>query len=1167
MPKADGSILIDTKIDTKDVSSQMLRLENQISKAARKASDLTEKMREMEKQTIPTEAYKRLQGELEKANSELQSLVSSSKEWADIGITSGLAFDKLGKKITTAEENVQKITAEMERMKSNGTAFIGKDKDAIRATDEYKKLSSQLQDTNKQMQVLVRRREELVSSQNKAAKKQEEQISKASEKASELVAEMNKMESAKIPTDEFAAVQKEIEDTTKKMNALNERIERFVSTGGKTDSRAFKSMQYDLEQLIDKMVDAKSEAQNYLDSGTAYKSVDDIKASPEYQKKAEQLAKINEQLGITSQKFADLSSKETAAAGSAENIAEKEKRIGDEAQKSEEKARSWLGTFTSETKSTSEKVSGLASRLKSAGSAFKNFITHGKKGSGMLGTFASRLKGIALSMLVFNWISKGWNAMISAIKDGAQNMAKYSGDVNAKMSQLTSAVATLKNAFGSLAAPIITAVGPALTSLVNMLTSAINKVNQFISALTGKSTWIKAKKQTKDYASGLDKATKSASKLKGQLQSFNELNVISSNSDSGGGSGGGTNVGDMFSTENIDPKIESLAKKIKDILKTDDWSEIGEMLGKKLTEALEGIPWDGIKKQTKHIASGIATFLNGFLDGTNWELVGSTIAEGLNTAIVFAQTFVHTFDFKKLGKSIGESLTGIFTTFDWKGLGDTLGTFTSGLFEILSELFYNTDWKSLGKGIIDGIGAFFKAIKWKRIGKSISGALHALFTFLTGVIKGIDWKKTIKYIGTSITDFFKGFDWKGLAGDIGEFLGTALKSALDLAATIGELIGNAFSNAKQYFQDKIDECGGDVVKGIFTGITDALANVGTWIKTNIFDPFIKAFKKAFGIHSPSKEMKPMGKYILEGVWNGITSKMKSLKFKDLMKSMWEGMKKGWGKVKDTYVEFKTKIKDKASDLWSGLKKKWDGVKDKTAEFKSKIATKASDLWSGLKKNWNGVKDKVADFKTKIASDAGDLWSKFHKKWKGVKDKIADFKAKIADSSTPSKLWDSFSKTWANRKKVVSIGIGFVKNSLSNLWSSVTSFFGGKSVNVGTKATKKATGGVYTGGMWHNITQYAVGTENAPAGQLFIAREAGPELVGTLGGHTAVMNNNQIVASVSDGVARAVRSVIGTKGNNVNVTFKVEGDPNGIFRVTQQKANEYFHATGNPAFEF
>ena len=44
------------------------------------------------------------------------------------------------------------------------------------------------------------------------------------------------------------------------------------------------------------------------------------------------------------------------------------------------------------------------------------------------------------------------------------------------------------------------------------------------------------------------------------------------------------------------------------------------------------------------------------------------------------------------------------------------------------------------------------------------------------------------------------------------------------------------------------------------------------------------------------------------------------------------------------------------------------------------------------------------------------------------------------------------------------------------------------------------------------------------GQLFVAREAGPELVGTLGGHTAVMNNDQIVSSVSAGVARAISNI-------------------------------------------
>ena len=41
-----------------------------------------------------------------------------------------------------------------------------------------------------------------------------------------------------------------------------------------------------------------------------------------------------------------------------------------------------------------------------------------------------------------------------------------------------------------------------------------------------------------------------------------------------------------------------------------------------------------------------------------------------------------------------------------------------------------------------------------------------------------------------------------------------------------------------------------------------------------------------------------------------------------------------------------------------------------------------------------------------------------------------------------------------------------------------------------------------------------------AGQLFIAREAGPEMVGTIGNSTAVANNDQIVAGIANGVAAA-----------------------------------------------
>lgn len=52
------------------------------------------------------------------------------------------------------------------------------------------------------------------------------------------------------------------------------------------------------------------------------------------------------------------------------------------------------------------------------------------------------------------------------------------------------------------------------------------------------------------------------------------------------------------------------------------------------------------------------------------------------------------------------------------------------------------------------------------------------------------------------------------------------------------------------------------------------------------------------------------------------------------------------------------------------------------------------------------------------------------------------------------------------------------------------------------------------------------------GQMFYANEKGPELVGNIGSSTAVVNNNQIVESVSQGVASAVSSVLST-GNNKN----------------------------------
>ena len=64
----------------------------------------------------------------------------------------------------------------------------------------------------------------------------------------------------------------------------------------------------------------------------------------------------------------------------------------------------------------------------------------------------------------------------------------------------------------------------------------------------------------------------------------------------------------------------------------------------------------------------------------------------------------------------------------------------------------------------------------------------------------------------------------------------------------------------------------------------------------------------------------------------------------------------------------------------------------------------------------------------------------------------------------------------------------------------------------------------------NINMAADGGFQA-TNQHFIAREAGPEIVGTLNGRTAVANNDQIVEGVRAGVFRAVRDALNDSNSN------------------------------------
>lgn len=83
-----------------------------------------------------------------------------------------------------------------------------------------------------------------------------------------------------------------------------------------------------------------------------------------------------------------------------------------------------------------------------------------------------------------------------------------------------------------------------------------------------------------------------------------------------------------------------------------------------------------------------------------------------------------------------------------------------------------------------------------------------------------------------------------------------------------------------------------------------------------------------------------------------------------------------------------------------------------------------------------------------------------------------------------------------------------------------------------------------------------------SGELFIANEAGPEMVGTMGGKTAVANNDQIVAGISQGVYSAV---VAAMGNQQSQPLVVQLDGETIYNNQSKVANSRGTSFGMGAY--
>lgn len=889
----------------------------------------------------------------------------------------------------------------------------------------------------------------------------------------------------KVPTQDFQELQSGIKKAEGTLISLIAKQEKYEAIGVKKNSSAWKSLQYDIQGAKNEIEGYKNEMAEMQSNGTAF----------------------TRGYSLPKEIFKGLGKGALGLGSLGLNAAQKgwgglKKVISGTA--------SVLTKVTTVIKRTSGAFAALIQKFTSGIPILRRFTGATKSASGGLG---GGLKNILKYAFGIRSLFALVNKLRSALVDGFKNLAQYSGETNNSISMLMSSLTQLKNAFAAAFAPILNVIAPILNTLIQKIISVVNTFGQLTSALTGKTTYIKAKKVQQDYAKSLNSnansaknAKKANEELKRTILSFDQINKMDDNSSSDSNSGiadtsGGLSPSDMFETESIPSKIKGIADMIKQAWKNADFTEIGAMVGNKLNAALNSIPWDKIKNTCNKIAKSVATFLNGFLETVDWKLVGNTLAQGINTAFGMANTFAENFHWDSLGKAIGNGINGALGGLDWNLIQETVRNIATGITDTLNSFIQTTDWALVGQSFGNGINTildFFhtainnfdwmgtgtaladfvnnavNTIDFVNLGQTISDGIKGVFDFGIAAIEGIDWWT----IGEKVRDGLAAIDWNGIADGFFELLGAAFGG---LSAFFGGLLSDAVSGAQKYFQKKIEECGGNVVKGIFKGIKDAIVGIAEWIKDHIFTPFMKGFRAAFGIHSPSTVMAEQGGYIIDGLLKGV---------KDNISKFLNYIKEIPGKVLKAIGNIKNKVLQKGSDIVSGLK---DGFNEKVSTFTSVLGTLPETIRNAI--------PNLFDVGSSIIQNFANGFSSVH-------------------IPMPHIGWD-----WTGG----SIRIGNFSFSLPRF----------------------------------NLQWYAKGGF-PEMGQLFIANEAGPEMVGKMGSRNAVANNNQIVDGIKNGVFEAVLDAFNASGilerddseKEVTLEFTLKADSETLYKVVRKGKKKY-----------
>ena len=1025
-----------------------------------KAQQLAKKMRQIVKEAqvqagtkVYTEEYKTVQKEADNAKRKLRQLREEEKALEQMGQSQGMSeqYQKVSDSAKKAQRELDALKKKMEELEQDGKEKQVAPKFA-KVDGEYRVEKEKLENLKQEYE--NRRKNRLtmqdVDSDGKLINIEEE-LSKSLDRVEALEAkikELRKEGKEWQPTEAAIKLSGQMEQASEKLGKYQSQMTQMRTDGVDRGTDAWIKNQKAINQATQEQAKYQNMKANMENAGT------DMKGT-----------KIT---GISGMLYEIKAFKERLKA----NL--KEAFEGTKVGKGWGDISRLLGMISKEAERASTKIkkcSGAAASLihrfsngiSVAGRFAKGLLSLGRGARNTAGGFQGGPKGLLMYGLGIRSLFALVNRLRSVLTEGMNNLAQYNDSTNGSLSMLMSSLTQLKNALATAFAPILNAAAPMLNLLIQKVTAAVTALGQLFASLTGQSGFVAAKRVNQDYAKSLNsnadsakKANKENKKLQNTLFGFDQINKLNDNSDSddnaGTSTGGGLTPADMFESVPFDSKVSDFAKKLKDAWKNADFTEIGQIVGTKLNDALNRIPWGPIQNTSRKVGKSIGTFISGFVEvpdlGTN---IGKTIAEAVNTGVGGINAFLDNTRWDSVGKFIGDGLNGAADTVDWPGIGHLYAQKWNAVFAVIGEAARTFKWTGFGQDLAGGLNTAITDFDWAGNGVRVGDLAKGLLNTIVAVLEQTDWRK----LGNSVRTFVVSIDWSGIVSELARGFGAAFGS---LGALIGGLVGEAFKSAQKYFAQKTKECGGNAFLGFLKGIRDAIIGIGAWIKKNIFDPFMKGFKSVFEIHSPSKVMAEMGKYLIEGMLNGITDKISDIKQK--FSEIKDAISKKWEEVKtDTSKKWK-QINDDTSKKIANLR---DDAKTKFEEIRSKI----SDKWSSVRQNtetsWNNTKTSLAQKWSGIRSDAS---SKFENIRSTVAQKWTNLHGNT--TSTWSQIGSSLKNTWSDLKGNASRAFGTISdnilNCFRNLKNSLKSTMSGVA-NAIISPIGSAVNGVISGVNW------------------------------------------------------------------------------------------------------